>query len=44
LDEACAKRVGHANPPVSFLTSMNPPGGRFSHRHEPTAEAVFSPP
>ena len=29
---------------VSFLTSMNPLGGRFSHRHEPTAEAVFSRP
>jgi putative transposase len=29
---------------VSFLRSMNPLGGRFSHRHEPTAEAVFSPP
>jgi len=29
---------------LSFLRSMNPLGGRFSHRHEPTAEAVFSPP
>ena len=29
---------------LSFLTSMNPPRGRFSHHLEPTAEAVFSPP
>ena len=36
--------VGQARREVSFLTSMNPLGGRFSHRHEPTTEAVFSPP
>ena len=35
---------GYAPLGLSFLTSMNPLGGRFSHWHEPTAEAVFSPP
>jgi len=42
IDAATSERIQRLI--VSFLGSMIPPGGRFSHRHDPTVEAVFSRP